>query len=111
PGTGAKVGLVRDLTFSVGSLWVVSGDPAHAGGFRQALRRVDPITWQQVLIPVGSDPVAVAAGGGSIWVANTSDGTIERVDPAHNQVIKRISVGARPTALAFDPEGVWVAVA
>ncbi len=111
PGTGANVGSVRDLAFGAGSVWAVSGGPAHAGGVVQALRRIDPHTrLVQATIPVGSDPVAVAVADGSIWVASRTDGTIERVDPAQNRVVDTIALGAKPTALAPDADGVWVAV-
>jgi DNA-binding beta-propeller fold protein YncE len=30
--------------------------------------------------PVGRGPAAVAAGAGSIWVANALDGTVSRID-------------------------------
>jgi DNA-binding SARP family transcriptional activator/streptogramin lyase len=111
PGTGASVGVVRDLAFGAGSLWVVSGGPAHVGGVSQALRRLDPHTGLvQATIPVGSDPVAVAIAGGSVWVAARTDGKIERVDPKTNRVVKTIAVGAKPIALAPEDDGVWAAV-
>jgi DNA-binding SARP family transcriptional activator/DNA-binding beta-propeller fold protein YncE len=110
PGAGARVGVVRDLAFGAGSLWVASGGPGHVGGIVQALRRVDPHSrLVQATIAVGSDPVAVAAAGGSIWVASRTDGMVERVDPARNRVVETIAVGAKPVALAAAGNGVWVA--
>jgi DNA-binding SARP family transcriptional activator/streptogramin lyase len=111
PGPGVPVGIVRDLAFGGGSLWVVSGGPTHPGGVAQGLRRVDPETrLVQQTISVGSDPVSVAVTDGSIWVAARTDGLIERVDPAQNRVVQKISVGAKPTAFATDSRGLWVAV-
>jgi DNA-binding SARP family transcriptional activator len=110
PGTGATVGVVRDLAFGSDSLWVLSGGPAHAGGVVQRLRRIDPHTrLVQATIPVGGDPVAVAVAADSIWVAARADGMIERVDPDQNRVVEKIRVGAKPVALAPDSDGVWVA--
>jgi DNA-binding beta-propeller fold protein YncE len=109
-GSGASVGVVQDLAFGAGSLWVVSGIPGHVGGIVQALRRVDPYTGiPQATIAVGSDPVSVAVAADSVWVADRSDGIIERVDPARDRVVDTIAVGAKPTALAYDEDGVWVA--
>ena len=34
---------------------------------------------------VGRDPGAVAAGGGSVWVANQLDGTVSRIDPERDE--------------------------
>jgi DNA-binding SARP family transcriptional activator/streptogramin lyase len=111
-GSGVPVGIVRDLAFGANSLWVVSGGPTHPGGVVQGLRRVDPETRLiQETISVGSDPVSVAAAGGSIWVAARTDGLIERVDPTQNRVVEKISAGAaKPTSLAADSGGLWVAV-
>jgi YVTN family beta-propeller protein len=109
--TEIAVGDARGLAFADGSLWVVSGGPAHMGGVVQALRRVN---LQSGLIDypfrVGSDPFAVAIAAGSIWAASRSDGTVSRVDPTQNKVVETISVGASPTALAADKDGVWVVV-
>jgi len=38
------------------------------------------------------------------------EGVVRRVDPAENRVVDTIVVGAWPTALAADVDGVWVAV-
>jgi DNA-binding beta-propeller fold protein YncE len=109
-GSGAMVGQVRDLAFAADSLWVVSGSPQQVGGIVQALRPVDPHTLlTQAQITVGADPVAVAAAGGSIWVAARSDGVIERVDPAQKRVVGTIAVGGKPTAFAADGDSIWVA--
>jgi hypothetical protein len=109
PSTEAIVGVVRDVSYGDGSLWVVSGGPAHAD-VAQALRRVDPVTrLVQATIGVGSDPVSVAAAAGSVWVADRTDGTIERVDTAHNRVAATIRVSGKPTALSAGTNGVWVA--
>jgi DNA-binding SARP family transcriptional activator len=110
PGVGTDVGHGRDLAFGAGSLWVVSGSDVNQR-VGAGLRRVD--LHGRVVdakIDVGSDPVAVASEGGSIWVASRSDRSIRRVDPAKNRVVKIIALGAPPAALAADRDGVWVAV-
>jgi DNA-binding SARP family transcriptional activator/DNA-binding beta-propeller fold protein YncE len=109
-GTGIKVGLARDLAFGFGSLWVVAGE-AVVQGIVKALRRVDLHgRLNEQTIDVGSDPVAVAAAGGSIWVADRRDRAIRRVDPAENDVAESIPLGAQPSALAAAEDGIWVAV-
>lgn len=57
---------------------------------------------------VGRDPGAIAAGAGSVWVANLRDGTVSRIDPASRQVAT-IPVGGEPTGLAYGAGSVWVA--
>jgi DNA-binding beta-propeller fold protein YncE len=75
-----------------------------------AVRRVN-VTGRVVetTIPV-TDPIAVASAGGSIWVASGSTRAIGRIDPEHNTVVQTIQVRGRPSALAADTNGVWVAV-
>ena len=55
---------------------------------------------------VGRGPSAIAAGGGSVWVANRLDGTVTRLGGERDAKI--IPVGDRPTALAFAAGSLWV---
>ncbi|MBD0330530.1 MAG: hypothetical protein ICV64_10575 [Thermoleophilia bacterium] len=61
-------------------------------------------------IRVGDAPQAVAAGEGAVWVANTGDGTVSRIDPATGEVGATIGLGHRPGAVAVGEGFVWVAV-
>lgn len=110
PGSGILVGATRGLTFSADGLWVVGGDPV-AQGIAKKLRRID-VHGEVVeqTIRAGEDPVAVAAAGGAIWVADRSGRSVDRVDPAQNRVVETIELGAAPGALAADGDGIWVAV-
>jgi DNA-binding beta-propeller fold protein YncE len=58
---------------------------------------------------VGRRPVALAVGHGSVWVANTDDGTVSRVDPDRREVIRTIGIGAPAVDLAIATDAVWVA--
>ena len=49
----------------------------------------------------------MAAGAGSVWVANRLDGTVSRVD--RGQEIVTIDVGGEPTGLAYGARSLWVA--
>ncbi len=58
---------------------------------------------------VGRDPRSLAVGAGSVWVTNTSDGTISEIDPDSARVIgSPIEVGGRPTNIAAGGGDVWV---
>ena len=59
-------------------------------------------------IAVGSNPSSIAVGGGAVWVANSSDGTISRIDPAKAAVVDTIHVGPSPVGLAFGDGKLWV---
>ncbi|MEA2135087.1 MAG: hypothetical protein QOC68_2996 [Solirubrobacteraceae bacterium] len=58
--------------------------------------------------PVGHGPQALAAGAGSVWVANQLDGTVSRIDRGRSEVVT-IPVGGEPTGLAFGAGSLWVA--
>jgi DNA-binding SARP family transcriptional activator/outer membrane protein assembly factor BamB len=58
---------------------------------------------------VGRRPVALAIGHGSVWVANTDDGTVSRIDPDRHEVIRTIGIGAPAIDLAVSNDAVWVA--
>jgi len=84
-----------------GSIWVVDPDGYVA--------QIDPGSGRQTgSIDVGNEPSAVAAGAGSLWVANSADGTVTRIDPA-TLVATTIPVGHGPDAVAVNAAGVWVA--
>jgi YVTN family beta-propeller protein len=61
-------------------------------------------------IPVGDGPVDVAVGAGGVWVANSRDGTVSRIDPQSNKVIATIHVGSSPQRIAVGAGAVWVSV-
>lgn len=59
--------------------------------------------------PVGNQPSAIAFGEGGVWIANSGDDTISKVDPATRTVIDTVEVGKAPTGIAVDAGSVWVA--
>jgi YVTN family beta-propeller protein len=60
------------------------------------------------VVPVGSTPRGVAVGG-SVWVANSADGTVSQVDPRTLEVVQTVGIGAQATDIATGAGGVWVA--
>jgi YVTN family beta-propeller protein len=60
------------------------------------------------VVPVGSTPRGVAVGG-SVWVANSGDGTVSQVDPRTLEVVQTVGIGAQATDIATGVGGVWVA--
>lgn len=58
---------------------------------------------------VGRRPVALAIGHGSVWVANTDDGTVSRIHLDRHEVIRTIGIGAPAVDLAVTTDAVWVA--
>ena len=59
---------------------------------------------------MGDFPSWIAVGSGSVWVSNTSDGTVSRIDPASGRVVATIPVGPNPGAIVVGEGSVWVDV-
>ena len=59
-------------------------------------------------VRVGRSPNAIVHGHGSLWVANTEDETLSRVDPHTREVVATIGVGPA-VDLAVGRDAVWTA--
>ena len=79
--------------------------------------RIDPATNQvTAAIPVGHEPVGIAAGFQSVWVHDENEeraGTVTRVDPSAARVTATVPVGMEAgrdglDGLAVTSKGVWV---
>ena len=70
-----------------------------------ARRQHEPVARK---IHVGKGPRGIVFGEGSIWVANSGDGTVSRIDPASGNVVATIEVGGNPASVAVGEGGVWV---
>ena len=57
---------------------------------------------------MGGGPTGIVFGAGSVWVTNSLDGTVSRIDPGTNSVVATIPTGNGPAALDADDSGVWV---
>jgi DNA-binding beta-propeller fold protein YncE len=110
-----RIGLDRRLLGPVGvaaqdgTVWVSCCALQHGPGPAGVLLRVDPRRNRVVArIPIADGPLAVAAGGGAVWVA-TARGGVLRVDPRSNRVVGRVplAAGSRVEAIAATPQGIW----
>jgi YVTN family beta-propeller protein len=106
----AAVLLARD-----GGAPAVPTTPAVLPAANHAVR-IDPGSFQTVAaVAVGTDPAAVAGGGGLVWVANRRDGTVTVIDPSANRVQQTMPasgsgpVGPGGPGLAFVSGSLWVA--
>ena len=86
------------------TLWIVNNGGDEVVQFATASREISD------RIAVGSRPVSVVAGAGAVWVANSGDGTVSRIDPVTKEVVS-IPVGGSPVAIAISGDLVWVVVA
>jgi peptide/nickel transport system substrate-binding protein len=58
---------------------------------------------------VGQGPASISAAEDGVWVANTQDNAVARIDPRTSAAIETIKVGRRPTGVAAGGGAVWVA--
>ena len=59
-------------------------------------------------VPLQAPPAGVAAGAGSVWVAEPGAGLVARIDPVRRAVEATIPVGTRPTRVVAAGGQVWV---
>jgi YVTN family beta-propeller protein len=59
-------------------------------------------------VSLHASPNAVASGAGSIWVALSNSGLVERIDPSTNAVQQTIDVPGGPSAITVGGGFVWV---
>jgi YVTN family beta-propeller protein len=98
-------GNFQDVVVSEGSAWatdIQNNNVVRLAVDRLALDRV------QATIPVGKGPVGIAASPGAIWVANSGEGTVDRIDPTTNQVVASIVLAGRPLLMTYGGGAVWV---
>ena len=60
-------------------------------------------------VPVGTNPVALASGHGSLWVLNGGDDTVSQVNPTSHALGQVLDVGHDPQSLAVTGDDLWVA--
>ena len=87
------------------AVWAVSG-----GNFSvPQVFRIDPATnLARPFVATGNTPTAVAIGFGDLWVSDSFENTVTRVDPT-GVVVAPIPVGHGPIAIAVGADAVWVA--
>ena len=60
-------------------------------------------------IGVGNAPGSLAVSADAVWVVNTLDDTVSRINPDTNTVVGTIEVGDGPSGIAVVGGIVWVA--
>jgi YVTN family beta-propeller protein len=57
----------------------------------------------------GFGTIAIAAGGGSVWVADRDENTVFRISPTSGEATAEVTVLNSPTSIAVGAGAVWVA--
>jgi virginiamycin B lyase len=67
--------------------------------------RIDTRTGRVSSVRVGNGPRSLAVSPSAVWVSNSSDATVSRIDPATRKVVATIPVGQRPENAAIAGDG------
>ena len=104
----ARIGVPRPsrLAAGDGAVWAISlPDDAPDG----RVVAIDPRSEQVVAeVEVGSQPMAITVGEGSVWVVDEGAQRLQRIDPGRNALVASIPVGFLPTGVAVSTGSVWV---
>ena len=57
---------------------------------------------------MGNGPTNIASGGGGLWVVNSSDDTVVRIDPVSGKVGVPIATGSGADGIAYGAGSLWV---
>src|SRR5205823_10464605 len=86
------------------ALWV-------ANALDGTVESIDPATGAAIrTIPVGRNPIALAAAGDSVWVASGGDGKLVRIDERSSRVTAKVAIGGSPQSLVVADGKVWASV-
>jgi streptogramin lyase len=61
----------------------------------------------QAVVAVGQRPGVPVAGEGAVWVPNTADGSVSRIDPRTNRVVATLRIGDQVAFYHRDCEAKW----
>ena len=59
-------------------------------------------------VPISGRPAGVATGAGALWVTDSVNATLLRIDPEKRSVVDRIGVGTNPSGVTVGEGSVWV---
>jgi ABC-type transport system substrate-binding protein/class 3 adenylate cyclase len=97
-------GLPGGIAAGGGAAWV-----SDASGSSLAQIDLESNTVVPRAVRVGNGPSAMAFADGALWVANTVDYTVSRVDPRTGRETASVRVDGRPDGIAVAHGSVWVA--
>jgi ABC-type transport system substrate-binding protein/DNA-binding SARP family transcriptional activator len=103
-------GLLAAIATAAAVTLETRGGKAHPAPLEgSGLELVSPLNGElSAVLPLQGTPAGVAAGFGSLWVAEVDRGLVVRVDPRRRAVVETIPVGKGPSAIAAGAGAVWV---
>ena len=99
---GAIAAGVIELTSGAGATTLARLAPNSVG-------LIDPHSNHFVAdILVGATPTRMAVTAKSLWVVNTEDESVSRIDPARRVVVRTIATRGEPAGIGADDTGAWL---
>jgi YVTN family beta-propeller protein len=93
----------------VGAVYAFGGSSRPLLAYPNSLAVIDPSNNKVVhVVTVGDTPRGVVVGRNAVWVANSADGTVSKLDRDTLRVIQTIGIGAQATDLVESNGRVWV---
>jgi YVTN family beta-propeller protein len=91
------------VAIGAGSVWVVFGDSTFA--------RIDTAGSVLGRTLAGNQPAGVVVAGGSVWVTNSGEATVQRfnAETFRQDPLQMFNVGRRPTGIIYADGAIWVA--
>jgi YVTN family beta-propeller protein len=106
---GAATLLAAGIATAVVELTSGGGTKSLARLAANSVGLIDPKTNRIVAqIPVGASPTRLALADGFVWVLNSADRTVSRIDTASSIVLRTIPLPGPADAIAADEHGAWV---
>jgi YVTN family beta-propeller protein len=96
-------GRIEDIAAGGDAIWVVTDE-------KRLLRLAPGSLTTSATVDLPDAPSALALGAGGVWVVSADAGTVTRVDPQTNEVVKTITLGHRPQGIVVAEGLVWVSV-
>jgi YVTN family beta-propeller protein len=104
-------GLLAAIALAAAVVFAVTRPPPSLAGVSPNSAGVIDVGSGRILaeVAVGTRPNGITFGEGAIWGANSTDGTVSRIDAQARAVVQTIDVGADPSGVAAGFGSVWVA--
>lgn len=102
-------GLVIVAAAIAAGILLTRGSGRAMAAIPNSLGVIDPRSDRLVrVIPVGATPTSVAVGTGAVWVLNSDEETVSRVDLEKLTVARTIGSGSAPVTLAIGAGSLWI---
>jgi YVTN family beta-propeller protein len=89
----------------------IAGGTDRAGSLltANAAGGIDPVSGHVAAnVPLGFTPTGITSGAGHIWVSNSAEGTVTRIDP-RGHADQTIAVGSSPVGVTAGAGAIWAA--